>query len=147
MKGLQPDNNTASVRRFIPITDPIIGLLDKAMFAIGDSDKEAQAKLRSEHLAKLKRSASFYELDEDERPKKKNRAKSEKKMDKQVQGLVSMKINGHFSNGTTEIGILLDPRKMEAAVGKRPGEASQKAVMGNVSATEVTLTRTLKEKR
>jgi hypothetical protein len=139
MQSLEDEGQT-SVRKFMPLTVATHKVMNDLLITVGTRDCNIQDQLSSDKKIGLGLNPDQVKENLTAGQKsKKNVEVPQKALEKRHLSFQALQKGYYFNHGWTTIDVRLDKRKIEAASGKRPGEQSQKAVMGNVSATDVSI--------
>jgi hypothetical protein len=138
MGGLCQEESASSVRKFIPLTKDSFILMDRLLDTAGKRDFKMQTQLSDNDLVAYGINPSQRKDDESEAKAFGRKLKVALNAKRKL-GMKDLSKCYYFEKGTAFIDVLLDNLKMSAASGKRSGEPSQKAVMSNVSATDVSI--------
>ncbi len=133
MGSLCTSSQASPIRTFARKGTAFVEKLDDLMTTNGNRDLHVQQTVIEEETDGL-----FTGNLGDDQPQGTGQRPKAKGLRKDALGVLQYAVKKH--GVTTWLEIPLDVDKISAASGKRRGQASQKAVMGNVSATEVSLT-------
>ncbi|KAK3352469.1 hypothetical protein B0T25DRAFT_454621 [Lasiosphaeria hispida] len=129
---------TTPVRKFISFKDnDACNVLDNLLLKVGERDLKIQGGLTDQEREKYGLDADQGEHDEATADALRGRKIAKAAKDKRLKGLNAQVKGYKFEDGKTVIEVPLGEAKMNAAKGKRPGELTQAAVMGNVSASDI----------